>query len=35
MAKERLIFKGVSEIVGTEDMGLLILTDEKICAKYQ
>lgn len=26
--KERLIFKGVSEIVGTEDMGLLILTDE-------
>lgn len=28
MAKERLIFKGVSEIVGTEDMGLLILTDE-------
>lgn len=29
MAKERLIFKGVSEIVGTEDMGLLILTDEK------
>ena len=28
MAKERLIFKGVSEIVGTEDLGLLILTDE-------
>ena len=27
--KERLIFKGVTEIVGTEDMGLLILTDEK------
>lgn len=27
-AKERLIFKGVSEIVGTENMGLLILTDE-------
>ena len=26
--KERLIFKGVSEIVGTEDLGLLILTDE-------
>lgn len=26
--KERLIFKGVTEIVGTEDMGLLILTDE-------
>lgn len=28
MLKERLIFKGVSEIVGTEDLGLLILTDE-------
>ena len=28
MTKERLIFKGVSEIVGTEDLGLLILTDE-------
>ena len=28
MNKERLIFKGVSEIVGTEDLGLLILTDE-------
>ena len=28
MAIERLIFKGVSEIVGTEDLGLLILTDE-------
>lgn len=28
MAKERLVFKGVSEIVGTEDLGLLILTDE-------
>ncbi len=28
MMKERLIFKGVSEIVGTEDLGLLILTDE-------
>lgn len=27
-SKERLIFKGVSEIVGTEDLGLLILTDE-------
>jgi len=27
MAKERLIFKGVSEIVGSEDLGLLILTD--------
>ena len=27
MNKERLIFKGVSEIVGTEDLGLLILTD--------
>ena len=25
--KERLIFKGVSEIVGTENLGLLILTD--------
>lgn len=29
MAKEKLIFKGVSEIVGAEDIGLLILTDEK------
>ena len=28
MAKERLFFKGVSEIVGTDDLGLLILTDE-------
>lgn len=28
MSKERLIFKGVSEIVGTENLGLLILTDE-------
>lgn len=28
MTKERLIFKGVSETVGTEDLGLLILTDE-------
>ena len=28
MTKERLIFKGVSEIVETEDLGLLILTDE-------
>jgi len=28
MNKERLIFKGVSEIVGTENLGLLILTDE-------
>lgn len=28
MQKERLIFKSVSEIVGTEDLGLLILTDE-------
>lgn len=28
MDKEKLIFKGVSEIVGTEDLGLLILTDE-------
>lgn len=28
MTKERLIFKGVSEIVGTEELGLLILTDE-------
>lgn len=28
MIKERLIFKGVSEVVGTEDLGLLILTDE-------
>lgn len=27
MKKEKLIFKGVSEIVGTEDLGLLILTD--------
>ena len=27
MTKERLIFKGVSEIVGSEDLGLLILTD--------
>ena len=28
MSKVKLFFKGVSEIVGTEDMGLLILTDE-------
>lgn len=28
MSKIKLVFKGVSEIVGTEDMGLLILTDE-------
>ena len=28
MTKERLFFKGVSEIVGTEDLGLLILTNE-------
>lgn len=28
MDKEKLVFKGVSEIVGTEDLGLLILTDE-------
>lgn len=28
MIKERLFFKGVSEIVGTEDLGLLILVDE-------
>ena len=28
MTKERLFFKGVSEIVGTDDLGLLILTDE-------
>lgn len=28
MSKERLFFKGVSEIVGTESLGLLILTDE-------
>lgn len=28
MKKERLIFKGVSEIVGTEALGLLILTDQ-------
>lgn len=28
MTKERLYFKGVSEIVGTEDLGLLILTNE-------
>lgn len=28
MAKERLFFKGVSEIVGTDNLGLLILTDE-------
>lgn len=27
MTKERLIFKGVSEIVGTEDLALLTLTD--------
>ncbi len=29
MTKERLFFKGVSEIVGTDNLGLLILTDEK------
>lgn len=29
MAKERLFFKGVSEIVGTDNLGLLILTDVK------
>ncbi len=28
-ANERLIFKGVSEIMGSKDLGLLILTDEK------
>lgn len=28
MKKEQLIFKGVSEIVGTENLGLLILTDK-------
>lgn len=28
MDKEKLVFKGVSEIVGTEELGLLILTDE-------
>lgn len=28
MTREKLIFKGVSEIVGSEDLGLLILTDE-------
>ncbi len=28
MSKERLFFKGVSEIVGTSDIGLIILTDE-------
>ena len=28
MTKERLIFKGVSEIVGTNDLGLLILTED-------
>lgn len=29
MDKERLFFKGVSEIVGTENLGLLIMTDEE------
>lgn len=29
MIKRRLIFKGVSEIVGSNDLGLLILTDEE------
>lgn len=29
MVKKRLIFKGVSEIVGNDDLGLLILTDEE------
>lgn len=28
MEKEKLIFKGVSEIIGSEDLGILILTDE-------
>ncbi len=28
MSKERLFFKGVSEIVGTSDIGHIILTDE-------
>lgn len=28
MTKEKLIFKGVSEIVGTDDLALLTLTDE-------
>ena len=28
MTKEQLFFKGVSEIVGAEGLGLLILTDE-------
>ncbi len=28
MARNRLVFKGVSEILGTDDLGLLILTDE-------
>lgn len=29
MSKIRLVFKGVSEIVGSEDLGVLVLTDEK------
>ena len=29
MTKERLFFSGVSEIVGSENLGLLILTDEQ------
>lgn len=29
MSKIRLVFKGVSEIVGTDDLGVLVLTDEK------
>lgn len=29
MPKIRLVFKGVSEIVGSEDLGVLVLTDEK------
>ena len=28
MTKEKLVFKGVSEIVGANELGLLILTDE-------
>ena len=29
MSRIRLVFKGVSEIVGTDDLGVLVLTDEK------
>lgn len=29
MPKIRLVFKGVSEIVGSDDLGVLVLTDEK------